>query len=306
MTTGLLINLDRSPDRLAAATTAAAKVNLPLERVPAVDGRASPQGEGFGYTFDDQLSHGEVGCYLSHLKCAEIIVSRGLPYAAIFEDDYTFCDDLLPDLIASAVVNAPDGWDIIMIGNVPKLTVYHVSDLGSGRHLVRYSRLPLGSHAYLMSNLGARKFLASRHRVRPNDVDVREGWQFDLNALGIYPPVTESDGVYRPSTIDHRTGRNYRRPTLSESARRLAWRARHMGLRALGQCAVLNALIKLHVLPSLLDDARTSRIVGLRKSTITSSAKPAPAHTPPTTHVVALNLERHDAATNARVDVRRH
>lgn len=87
----LVINLDRSPDRLAHMRKVFDAQGLSFERVPAVDAQnLSPeeiarwrQGEPNFY----ELGPGEVGCFLSHRKCWEIAAASPEPFTVICEDD---------------------------------------------------------------------------------------------------------------------------------------------------------------------------------------------------------------------------
>src|SRR5690606_11965028 len=87
----LVINLDRSPDRLEHMRKVFDGQGLSFERVPAVDAQnLSPdeiarwrQGEPNFY----ELGPGEVGCFLSHRKRWEIAAASPEPFTAICEDD---------------------------------------------------------------------------------------------------------------------------------------------------------------------------------------------------------------------------
>ncbi|MDE2000791.1 MAG: glycosyltransferase family 25 protein, partial [Burkholderiales bacterium] len=92
----LLINLDRSRDRLDRCGALLDKLGLPWERAPAVDGakldpstlkQLNPQPAPHGEWFRG-LTPGEIGCFLSHLKCWELIAQRQLACALIQEDDF--------------------------------------------------------------------------------------------------------------------------------------------------------------------------------------------------------------------------
>lgn len=86
-----LINLDRSPDRLAAFRDQMEGLELTFERVAAVDGCDIPEEEvhrllqNKSHLFS--LKRGEMGCFLSHRKVWNIIVERKLNWAFIAEDD---------------------------------------------------------------------------------------------------------------------------------------------------------------------------------------------------------------------------
>ncbi|MDJ0522996.1 MAG: glycosyltransferase family 25 protein [Planctomycetota bacterium] len=78
----LLINLDRSSERLEHMKAELGALGLAFERICAVDGKA----EGLA---DDtwQISGPEVGCFLSHRLAWQRIVDAGWPHAIVLEDD---------------------------------------------------------------------------------------------------------------------------------------------------------------------------------------------------------------------------
>lgn len=87
----LVINLDRSPERLEHMLKTFGEQGLSFERVPAVDARnLAPeeidrwrQGTPNFY----ELGPGEVACFLSHRKCWEMAASGDEPFTVICEDD---------------------------------------------------------------------------------------------------------------------------------------------------------------------------------------------------------------------------
>lgn len=91
----LVINLDRSPDRLKHCHEQFGRLNLDFERVAAVDARGLSQSE-----LDNIVLHkdwpkptnSEFACFMSHRKCWEILVAGTDEYAAIFEDDIILSD----------------------------------------------------------------------------------------------------------------------------------------------------------------------------------------------------------------------
>jgi len=89
-----VINLDRSPDRLARITKVFAGLGLEFTRVAAVDGNMLDETEYQSLIADSRLwdlplTRNEVGCFLSHRECLRLGVEQGDPYFAIFEDDVT-------------------------------------------------------------------------------------------------------------------------------------------------------------------------------------------------------------------------
>lgn len=70
-----VINLDRSPDRLAAISKDLDQMGLPWSRLEGVELEAeyvvrseTYQRSRARYLFGRDLSRGEVGCFLSHIK----------------------------------------------------------------------------------------------------------------------------------------------------------------------------------------------------------------------------------------------
>ena len=94
----LVINLDRSSDRLAHMEVTFARLGLPFERVPAVDGRMLSEEEIAARVaarpFKRDLTRGEVGCFLSHRRCWEIIAKGRDRHVAVFEDDVLISDSI--------------------------------------------------------------------------------------------------------------------------------------------------------------------------------------------------------------------
>ena len=90
-----LINLDRSTDRLARCAPILDALGLTWERVPGIEGKKlppeqlaalnphpAPHGEWFR-----PLTPGEIGCFLSHLRCWQLIEERNLDCALVLEDE---------------------------------------------------------------------------------------------------------------------------------------------------------------------------------------------------------------------------
>lgn len=76
----VLINLDRSTDRLAAFREQAERIGLPFERLAATDAAQIHFGRG-------DLRPGEVACFESHKRAWQMLVDSGEPWIAVFEDD---------------------------------------------------------------------------------------------------------------------------------------------------------------------------------------------------------------------------
>ena len=200
-----LINLDKSPERLALMQAQANDLGLVFERVPAIDGTSQLPVWVVAQFMDDRghvrggLSESEVGCYGSHLLVLSKIIERQFEAAIVLEDDAVLDEDF-ERVALDAIRAAPAGWDCIHLSTDFKRPAFPIAELGSGRSLVRYMRLPVNSLAYVISLAGARKLIASRHRVRPFDLEFRQAWLTGLEIFGTYPALVRPDRTL-PSTI---------------------------------------------------------------------------------------------------------
>lgn len=95
-----LINLDRSPERLAFMDEQLKRLGVDYERVPAVDGRAlTPEERVRGFSrvrsfiaSKKRLSDAEVGVAMSHVACCRRVLAEEEPYALVLEDDVVLAD----------------------------------------------------------------------------------------------------------------------------------------------------------------------------------------------------------------------
>ena len=109
----------------------------------------------------DNLLEGAVGCYLSHLKCWKKFLKESTSkndYCLIFEDDSSIPKNLIK--ITNKIVNRiNDKWGIILLGwNANAKYLPFNEDL----------LIPKGfwtTHAYLLSNFGARKLLEIHDKI---------------------------------------------------------------------------------------------------------------------------------------------
>lgn len=240
-----VINLDRSPDRLRFMIEQSDRLGFAFERVSGVDGAANVPRQMRDQFLNSPLTSGEIGCYASHLLCAEMIVRRDMPCAIILEDDVTLESGFKLAAVAAAEA-APDGWDYIHLSSHFKRSVVRVCGLGFGRTLVRHTRLPVNTAAYLLSRSGAEKWLRPRPRVRPNDMDIRYGWLDDLDIYGVYPsPASQQDNFESDIGGTHAGKRKVKderdfSPGLMSEAYGVYWQARRVGVGRLMRGKVAN------------------------------------------------------------------
>lgn len=181
-----VINLDRSPDRLATFQASAADVGLPVIRVPAVDGRTVDAVQRsdidqarFRRINGREMVPGELGCYLSHVRALGEFVASPHEMALICEDDIFFTGDTVPvlDLLA-----ARDDWEVVKLysSRYRGFQVHH--RLSNGWTIGRCLHGPSGcSAAYAVTKEGARRLLATLDPMcLPYDVALERGWSGDI------------------------------------------------------------------------------------------------------------------------------
>lgn len=198
-----LINLDRSADRLARCAPILDGLGLSWERVPGVEGKAldaarlaalnpnpTPHGEWFR-----PLTPGEIGCFLSHLRCWQLIEERGLDCALVLEDDFEAHDACtlqnLQALADSATGAHP--WDVLKLTRLRQgakrvATVREAE--GTPLQLCFGGKGPEDGTAYLVSRRGAAKLTPRReHLLRPVDFELKHHWERDLTVYSASPDL---------------------------------------------------------------------------------------------------------------------
>lgn len=155
----LVINLDRSKERLESVSKQLSAQGLSFQRIPAVDGRKlspeqlsrleAPYNAPEKFVFRKALWPTEIACFLSHAACWEKLVNSNCDWALIMEDDIVLSPRF--KLFAASSEWIPHGVRVIQLhGFRQTFTVgdgYPVHDT----ELLRIIRpTPLGSLAYLI------------------------------------------------------------------------------------------------------------------------------------------------------------
>ncbi len=203
VTSTFYINRDCDEGRRAFIEWHLREAEIDGKRIRAVEGLAVPGSLTHfffnGDTQCSQLSPAEVGVYASHLMAARIVVDRGLEHALILEDDAEFPPNFMQSL-KDILAQLPAGWDFVHLCGNERFATKPVARLEQSRTLVRYSRVPSGAFAYLISRTGAEKFLTPSKRFWPVDTDLRQPWRFGLRIYGVVPALVDHSDRF-PSTI---------------------------------------------------------------------------------------------------------
>ncbi len=185
------------------------KLGLEFEFFEAVDGHAfdalsAPEYDGVKRRryFGRDLSAGEIGCLMSHRAAYQKMVSEGVLFALILEDDTHFKSEF-PDILQ----NLMDGdieWDMVRFLDRKKvLRGPHriLKPLVKGYELIRIRAVPGGAYGYLLSKHAAETLLSHTER-NWLQIDVMHGrcWETGLNVVATKPSPVRPD-MDIPSTI---------------------------------------------------------------------------------------------------------
>lgn len=156
----LVINLDRSPQRLAHISAMFDGMGVAFTRVRAHDGVALPQESidqinALNRWFRP-LTRAEVGCLLSHRDCWQRIAAAAAPFGAVFEDDVRISPRARSLLQSSQWI--PPGTDFIKLETRNRaVIVSRKSRQVAGGQLVRLFSFHDGLGGYIVSRACARR-----------------------------------------------------------------------------------------------------------------------------------------------------
>lgn len=204
----LLINLDRSPDRLAAATQSFAQVGVAPLRLRGIDARLadlsafSVDRKSFARAHGRSLIHpGEIGCYQSHLMALRVFLESGKPFGLILEDD-TVAEPWLADTL-STLFQWSDDWDIVPVFHFHRggpVTIRR----GNGMSLTVFFG-PVSSAAAYLVNRKAAAVLVEDLAVMQACVDhaLFTTWKNGLRLRGVTPMAIRLAPQAGVSTINN-------------------------------------------------------------------------------------------------------
>jgi len=208
-----LINLDDNTERLKTASTQLEEQGIEFVRVSAFDGRKLRPIDHPLYNRQKCLSYmgrelvgGEIGCYMSHLQCAEKFLASDADFAVILEDDFKTSQELKIKIEATIkfLENCTEDWTLINIGNEKlkistKLT--HIEISGNCHELHRAHYFPMTTTGLLWNRDGAKNFINSATEIfSPIDNYFRHWLTRKNTGLAFKPPLVSAIGA--ESVID--------------------------------------------------------------------------------------------------------
>jgi glycosyl transferase, family 25 len=194
-----VINLDGSDARLAAVQVQLDAAQLSHSRVAAVDGRGKPasampeydEREAMRYIGRHMLG-GEVACFLSHVKCAQLLLQSDAQFALVVEDDVVLHPDFATHVAAALhwlEAHPEQSWDVINVGCSAIKFATPLHRLGQ-QTLFHAHYFAMSTLCLLWSRHGAAQFVAASNRIfAPVDVYLRFAQTRSGRGLAIYPPL---------------------------------------------------------------------------------------------------------------------
>ncbi|MEL6919822.1 MAG: glycosyltransferase family 25 protein [Pseudomonadota bacterium] len=216
----MLINLDRSADRLASFVPQINKLQLDYSRVRAVDGDQLDLDEIPLYSrsktwarIGRQLANAEVGCFLSHLQCLNKFLLDDADACLILEDDLEFdvcARDLVDETCRWVSNNKSPAVDLVHLSR-PVKKLYRVNPTGRPKlddaGLSYSPYLPMTTGAILWTRSGATAFLRDAQLIDAPFDEYLQAWsaQRGLSYGFLKPPARQSDATSLIQTDRNRT-----------------------------------------------------------------------------------------------------
>ena len=151
----LVINLDRSPDRLAHVSAEFDRIGIAFERVAAVDALRRPDLSQMPMRIEAslpwRLADTEIACLLSHRACWSMIAVGDDTHVAIFEDDIVFATKAGPLLADGGWIPADAG--IVKLETAFRRALVGLLGIGAGHGFsaTPLHGLHLGCAGYIVS-----------------------------------------------------------------------------------------------------------------------------------------------------------
>jgi glycosyl transferase family 25 len=197
-----VINLPERVDRRAAAAATLEACGAAYSFIEACDGRVTPTPPAYDrarrlHLAGKDLTRGEIGCYLSHLRAMSQMLAEGLDWAVIAEDDLMAAADLAEVIAALAAIHRR--LEIVKLEcseNRPR-SFRTIGPLTDGRKLVRMSNVTHGAAGYFITRRAAERFIRhSRRFFRPVDVALARSWETGIDVLAVHPwPIVQDKSM---------------------------------------------------------------------------------------------------------------
>lgn len=190
----VLVNMNRSTDRLQKITKQLEREGISFTRFEAVDGSelapetVSQLTTPFCTRF---CSKSMIGCGASHIGVWKLAHSQGWNTVLVLEDDVYFADDY-KETLEQAMQQMPDDWDMVYLG-CDGVCSKQTRISGFQSENVFVPAFPLGFHAYALSRQGYTKLLNIASKVNYH-IDFQVAChQRGLNMYAVHPTCVYQD-----------------------------------------------------------------------------------------------------------------
>jgi len=155
------INLDRSEDRRKKMKKMLETINIPNERIVAIDGKNEKMYEMID-TNQYNSTDSEYGCLMSHLESIRTFKDSEYSVGLILEDDCTlelkkYWDKPLDEKINEIIEKAPKDWEIIMLCYI--VNNHPLNDWTNKNEFIPYGPGIYSTLSYLINKKGAKKLI---------------------------------------------------------------------------------------------------------------------------------------------------
>lgn len=198
----MVVNLDSSADRWTSMLHQCDLLGLSPQRVSAVRGSLLTEKQKSDVyqlsanltKYDKILNNAEIGCYMSHIRCWELIVEQELDFALVLEDDAILTDNIVKYI--EKLAHTSSDWDYIKLSHGSKVkSAADAIELGDGLTLRKELKLPSTTTGQLISLSGAKKLLKHAYPIaRPVDMDIQYWFEKSLRCFVVSPfPILHGD-----------------------------------------------------------------------------------------------------------------
>ncbi len=209
-----IVSLKEAEARRAGMSAQMEKLGLLFKFFDAFDGRQTNVLAQDRYNgarrlafWGRHLDGGEWGCLMSHMNIYRHMLENNLPHAIILEDD-ALLDPNFKTVIEN-MLKIKTGCELIRFFGSPKVAgkkQRRIAELSAGIWLSRLPSIHGGSHAYYITQDGARKMLhhfETKGASYPIDFYLGHNWETGISALSVNP-VAKQDLSYISAIGDER------------------------------------------------------------------------------------------------------